>query len=118
MKSYYENRSKTFLARRTPVIIRLDGKAFHTFTRGFNKPFDEAMCNAMQETMKYLCETLYDKEIIVKNKSNELIAKCSLEDYLKRKHGDSFGQLIITRCVPDYFGGANIFNDLFYGRQF
>lgn len=33
MKSYYENRSKTFLARRTPVIIRLDGKAFHTFTR-------------------------------------------------------------------------------------
>lgn len=28
MKSYYENRSKTFLARRTPVIIRLDGKAF------------------------------------------------------------------------------------------
>ena len=63
-------------------------------------------------------ETLYDKEIIVKNKSNELIAKCSLEDYLKRKHGDSFRQLIITRCVPDYFGGANIFNDLFYGRQF
>lgn len=63
-------------------------------------------------------ETLYDKEIIVKNKSNELIAKCPLEDYLKRKHGDSFRQLIITRCVPDYFGGANIFNDLFYGRQF
>lgn len=60
-------------------------------------------------------ETLYDKEIIVKNKSNELIAKYSLEDYLKRKHGE---QLIITRCVPDYFGGANIFNDLFYGRQF
>ena len=58
MKSYYENRSKTFLARRTPVIIRLDGKAFHTFTRGFNKPFDGAMCNAMQETMKYLCENI------------------------------------------------------------
>ena len=58
MKSYYENRSKTFLVRRTPVIVRLDGKAFHTFTRGFNKPFDEAMCNAMQETMKYLCENI------------------------------------------------------------
>lgn len=37
-------------------------------------------------------ETLYDKEIIVKNKSNELIAKCSLEDYLKGSmeiHSDS-----------------------------
>ena len=62
--------------------------------------------------------TLYGKEIIVKNKSNELIAKCSLEDYLKRKHGDSFRQRVITRCIPDCFGGANIFNNLFYGRQF
>lgn len=61
-------------------------------------------------------ETLYDKEIIVKNKSNELTAKCSLEDYLKRKHGDSFRQLIITRCTPDNFGGFNIFDNLFYGR--
>lgn len=32
-------------------------------------------------------KTLCDKEIIVKNKNNELIAKCSLEDYLKRKYG-------------------------------
>lgn len=38
MKLYYEARSKTSLMRRTPVIIRLDGKAFHTFTKGFVKP--------------------------------------------------------------------------------
>lgn len=44
--------------RRTPVIIRLDGKAFHTFTKGFVKPFDECMSKAMQETMKYLCENI------------------------------------------------------------
>lgn len=37
---------------------------------------------------------------------------------MQKGNGDSFRQLIITRCVPDYFGGANIFNDLFYGRQF
>ena len=62
-----------------------------------------------------LCNnTLYDKEIIVKNKSNELVAKCSLEDYLKKKHGDLFRQLVITRCIPNYFGGADIFNNLFY----
>ena len=35
MKENYENRAKTQLLRRTPVIIRLDGKAFHTFTKGF-----------------------------------------------------------------------------------
>ena len=62
--------------------------------------------------------TLYGKEIIVKNKSNELIAKCSLREYLKREHGEAFRQLVITRCNPDCFRGANIFNNLLYGRQF
>lgn len=58
MKSFYENISKTKLMRRTPVAIRLDGKAFHTFTRGFQKPFDEVLIESMQETMKYLCENI------------------------------------------------------------
>jgi tRNA(His) 5'-end guanylyltransferase len=42
--------------RRTPVAIRIDGKAFHTFTRGFKRPFDEVLVKSMQETTKYLCE--------------------------------------------------------------
>ena len=58
MKEYYEQIPKTKLMRRTPVAIRIDGKAFHTFTRGFNKPFDEILINSMQETMKYLCENI------------------------------------------------------------
>ena len=58
MKEYYEQIPKTKLMRRTPVAIRLDGKAFHTFTRGFEKPFDEVLIKSMQETMKYLCENI------------------------------------------------------------
>lgn len=58
MKEYYESISKTKLMRRTPVAIRIDGKAFHTFTRGFEKPFDEVLIKSMQETMKYLCENI------------------------------------------------------------
>lgn len=58
MKNYYENRAKTYLTRRMPVIIRLDGKAFHTFTKGFKKPYDEVFHNAMNATMKYLCENV------------------------------------------------------------
>ena len=41
-----------------PVIIRIDGKAFHTFTRGFKRPFDEVLIKTMQETTKYLCENI------------------------------------------------------------
>lgn len=58
MKEYYESIPKTKLMRRTPVAIRIDGKAFHTFTRGFKKPFDEILIKSMQETMKYLCENI------------------------------------------------------------
>lgn len=58
MKNNYENRSKTYLIRRMPVIIRLDGKAFHTFTRGMKKPYDEIFHNTMNATMKYLCENI------------------------------------------------------------
>ena len=58
MKENYENRSKTYLPRRVPVIIRLDGKAFHTFTKGLKKPYDEIFHNTMNETVKYLCENI------------------------------------------------------------
>lgn len=58
MKENYENRSKTSLVRRMPVAVRVDGKAFHTFTRSFQKPFDEVLIKSMQETMKYLCENI------------------------------------------------------------
>ena len=58
MKEYYENIPKTKLMRRAPVIARIDGKNFHTFTRGFKKPFDDILIKSMQETMKYLCENI------------------------------------------------------------
>ena len=54
----YENVNRTYLTRRTPVIIRVDGKAFHTFTKGFQKPFDNFMIRAMQTTMQCLCENI------------------------------------------------------------
>ena len=34
----YEDAQKTYLTRRMPVMIRVDGNAFHTFTRGFERP--------------------------------------------------------------------------------
>ena len=54
----YEYVTRTYLTRKLPVIIRLDGKSFHSFTRGFKKPFDDILVKSMQETMKYLCENI------------------------------------------------------------
>ena len=54
----YESIPKTSLMRRQPVIIRADGKSFHNFTRGFQRPFDDVLIESMQKTMKYLCENI------------------------------------------------------------
>ncbi len=43
MKEQYENRTRYCLPRRTYTIIRLDGKAFHSYTRELQKPFDEGL---------------------------------------------------------------------------
>lgn len=58
IKELYEVRSKTYLPRRTYTIIRLDGKAFHTFTKGFERPYDENLINAMDYTTKMLCSEI------------------------------------------------------------
>lgn len=58
MKEFYETIPKTRLMRRTPVAIRIDGRAFHTFTRGFRRPFDPILAKSMCDTMKYLCENI------------------------------------------------------------
>lgn len=58
MKEFYEGIPKTKLMRRCPVMLRIDGRAFHTFTRGFQKPFDEVLIKTMQETTQYLCENI------------------------------------------------------------
>ena len=44
----YENVTRTYLTRRTPVVVRIDGKAFHSFTKGFKKPFDDILVETMQ----------------------------------------------------------------------
>lgn len=58
MKSFYEDRTRYKLTRRTYTVIRVDGKAFHTYTKGLNRPFDEGLIDDMNETAAYLCKNI------------------------------------------------------------
>lgn len=58
MKSFYENRTRIYLPRRTYTVLRIDGKAFHTWTKGLKRPFDEGFITDMDETAKYLCRNI------------------------------------------------------------
>ena len=55
MKENYENRYRFLLPRRTYTMIRIDGRAFHTYTAGLKEPFDDGLFDDMDKTAKELC---------------------------------------------------------------
>ena len=56
----YERVSEVRLPRRLPMIIRLDGKSFHSWTKksGCVRPFDHSLMEMMSGLTKYLCENI------------------------------------------------------------
>jgi tRNA(His) 5'-end guanylyltransferase len=58
IKDFYEDRTRYKLARRTNTIIRIDGKAFHTYTKGLQRPFDQGLMEDMNKTTEYLCQNI------------------------------------------------------------
>lgn len=47
IKSYYENPARVLLPRKTWVIIRVDGKGFHTFSRELERPYSRELADGM-----------------------------------------------------------------------
>jgi tRNA(His) 5'-end guanylyltransferase len=82
MKENYENRYRLQLTRRIPVIIRLDGKAFHTFTKGLEKPFDITLHRTMVETTKFLIEQIQGAQLAY-TQSDEISILVTDYDYFE-----------------------------------
>lgn len=59
----YEVASRTVLPHRLPVIIRVDGKSFHTYTSQCERPFDERLSGVMVSTAKRLCEEIQGAQL-------------------------------------------------------
>lgn len=58
IKNHYERRYRHYLPRRSYTIIRVDGRAFHTFTAGCKRPFDEELIADMNAVAISLCEKI------------------------------------------------------------
>lgn len=56
LKQYESITTNTMLMPNTPVYARIDGRAFHTFCRGLQKPFCMPLVQIMQEVCRYLVE--------------------------------------------------------------
>lgn len=71
MKNQYENRTRYMLPRRTYTIVRCDGKAFHTYTRNFQKPYDVEFNVNMDQTAYSLLK-IVDGAQFVYTQSDEI----------------------------------------------
>ena len=110
MKTFYEEISKIRLMRRCPVICRLDGKAFHTFTRGFKRPFDDVLIMTMQETAKYLCENIQGCQLAY-TQSDEI--SLLLIDYQRFETSAWFDYEIQKMCSISASMATMAFNRIF-----
>lgn len=113
MKNNYENITRYYLTRRMPVIIRIDGRAFHTFTRGFKKPFDDILVSTMQDTMKYLCENIQGC-VLGYTQSDEI--SLVLTDYAELTTDAWFGNNLQKMCSVSASMATLAFNKFFSCR--
>ena len=111
MKKYYEEIPKTKLMRRCPVILRIDGKAHHTFCRSFDKPFDEIYIKTMQDTAKYLCENLQGA-VLSYQQSDEI--SLLLIDYKNLDTAALFDYEVQKLCSISASMATMAFNKFFY----
>ena len=110
MKNNYENVNRFYLTRRIPVIIRMDMKAGHTFTRGFKKPFDDVFVKTMQDTMKHLCENIQGC-VLGYTQSDEI--SLVLTDYAELTTDAWFGNNLQKMCSVSASMATVAFNKAF-----
>lgn len=90
MKSH-EAVTRTVLPKGNPVVIRVDGKAFHTFTNGMTKPLDGCVTEAMLAATKYLCANIQNCRLgYVQSDEISLL----LVDYAHPEVGQWFGGVV------------------------
>jgi tRNA(His) guanylyltransferase len=58
MKQDYEDALRLVLPRRSYIIIRIDGRGFHTFTKNLERPYSRALADALDQAALSLCQEM------------------------------------------------------------
>ena len=109
----YEQIVQARLIRRMPVVIRLDGRNFHTFTQGMKKPFDDILIKSMQDTMKYLCKNIQGC-VLGYTQSDEITL--ILVDYKELNSSAWFDNKIQKICSVSASMATMAFNKFFWNN--
>lgn len=109
IKDNYELRNRNYLTRRIPVIIRIDGVAFHSFTKNFQKPFDSLMIHKMQiatnslidKIQGFKCAYVQSDEVSILLTDYDTLNTSAWFDYNKSKL-ESVSASLMTAYFQDY----------------
>lgn len=120
-KNNYELRNRHFLLRRIPVIIRLDGRAFHTLTRGMEKPFDQRLIDNMLQAATGVAEEIQGFKLgyVQSDEASFLVTDYdALETQAWFDYNKSKIETISASAMSVFFSHALNVSAMFDGRAF
>lgn len=91
----YEGASRHVLPAKMPIIVRVDGRAFHTYTRGCDHPFDAGLTDAMDQVALALVEEM-SGAVLAYVQSDEI--SVLLLDYKNPETQPWFGGVLQKMC--------------------
>lgn len=107
----YEYITRTRLIPHMPTILRLDGKAFHTFTKGMVRPFDDDLHSSMCYAMGEAISNDIQNSVFAFTQSDEI--SILLKDFPNLNTEQWFGGIIQKICSISAASVSVYFNDYF-----
>lgn len=109
MKSY-ENVERRYLPSRAPTLIRIDGRAFHSYTKGFERPFYRPFREAMERTMLDLANEIMGCKLGY-TQSDEITLLLTDDDTLETQSwfGKNLQKIVsLSAAMTTYFFNKNV----------
>ncbi len=115
----YEDVNRVKMTERLPVILRCDGKAFHSYTKGCKRPFDEKLVEVMNDTAEYLCKNIMNAKLayvqsdeisILLTNYNDLNSQSWYDNNIQKMVSVAAGMAsaVFTSLSPKIFGVAKM----------
>lgn len=120
----YEDTFRMYLPKRMPLIVRVDGKAFHTLTRGLKKPFDEGFIETMLYTASMLAKNIQGTKLAYWQSDEISLLITDYDTLTTQSPFDkniqklvSISASIATEAFNDWAEGCNIPHDAYFDSR-
>lgn len=95
----YEDAYRFNLPIRMPLVIRIDGKAFHSYTKGCKRPFDQKLVDCMDTTAQRLCKEVQGCQLAYVQSDEISLLVVNYEDLDSQSWFDNNLQKMVSICA-------------------